>query len=71
MRIKQLKVKKKPWSWKNNTNPPNISSKDSQEDIHYQDDRSHGGWMGMDDRSQEHQDDEDIEMKTLTFFLLI
>ena len=47
----------------NKTNPPNISSRDSNEDTHYQDDRSQGGWMCSNDRSQEHQDDNlDIEI---------
>ena len=47
------------------TNTPNISSKDSHDDTHYQDDRSQGGWMCLNGRSQEHQDDNlDKEMKS-------
>ena len=44
--------------------PPNISSRDSQEDSLCQDDRSQEGWMEMEDRSHEHQDN-DIEMESI------
>ena len=44
--------------------PPNISSRDSQEDTLCQDDRSQEGWMDMEDRSHEHQDN-DIETESV------